>query len=88
MDDFLGVTQKKFLEEDMKVAKEVAERLLGKFAISEKKTYHGPILDWIGWEVNLLTKTVTIANIIYTRPYMVSLNWNAGRELRLEKFND
>ena len=62
VDDFLGVTQKKFLEEDMKVAKEVAERLLGKFAISEKKTYHGPILDWIGWEVNLLTKTVTIAN--------------------------
>ena len=62
VDDFLGVTQKKFLEEDMKVAKEVAERLLGKFAISEKKTYHGPILDWIGWEVNLLTQTVTIAN--------------------------
>ena len=62
VDDFLGVTQKKFLEEDMKIAKDVAERLLGKFAISEKKTYHGPILDWIGWEVNLLTQTVTIAN--------------------------
>jgi hypothetical protein len=62
VDDFLGVTQKKFLEEDMRIAKDVAERLLGKFAISEKKTYHGPILDWIGWEVNLLTQTVTIAN--------------------------
>ena len=62
VDDFLGVTQKKFLEEDMRIAKDVAERLLGKFAISAKKTHHGPILDWIGWEVNLLTQTVTIAN--------------------------
>ena len=62
VDDFLGVTQKKFLEEDMKIAKDVAERLLGKFAISAKKTFHGPILDWIGWEVNLETQTVTIAD--------------------------
>ena len=57
VDDFLGVTRKKFLEVDMEIAKEVAERLSGKFAISEKKTFHGPILDWIGWEINLQTKT-------------------------------
>ena len=62
VDDFLGVTRKEFLDADMRIAKEVAERLLGKFAISEKKTFHGPTLDWIGWEVNLLTRTVTIAN--------------------------
>ena len=62
VDDFLGVSRKAFLKEDMRIAKEVAERLLGKFAISDKKTFQGPILDWIGWEVNLQTRTVTIAD--------------------------
>jgi len=62
VDDFLGVTRTDFRESDMKIAKDVAERLLGKFAISAKKTFHGPILDWIGWEINLQTITVTIAN--------------------------
>ena len=62
VDDFLGASQRQYVESDMKIAREVAERLLGKYAVSEKKTFVGPILDWIGWEVNLVTKTVTIAN--------------------------
>ena len=61
VDDFMGVCLKKNLTFDMTTAKEITERLLGKFSISDKKTKVGPILDWIGWKVNLENQTVSIA---------------------------
>jgi hypothetical protein len=62
VDDFMGVCLKKNLTFDMTTAKEITERLLGKFSISDKKTKVGPILDWIGWKVNLENQTVSISD--------------------------
>ena len=61
VDDLMGVCASDVLADDMKVAKDVVERLLGSKAISSKKTVSGRLLDWIGWEVNLITHTVSIA---------------------------
>ena len=47
---------------DMEIAKSVTERLLGPNSISDKKSRSGRLLDWIGWEINLDLRTVSIAN--------------------------
>ena len=47
---------------DMQISRSIVEKLLGPYSVSEKKTFTGPILDWIGWEINLQMKTVTIAD--------------------------
>ena len=62
VDDFMGACLKSNLVFDMKTAQEVAERLLGSYAISIKKTKCDRVLDWIGWKVNLENQTVSIAD--------------------------
>ena len=62
VDDFMGVCLKNNLTFDMTKAKEITERLLEKFSISDKKTKVGPVLDWIGWKVDLEKHTVSIAD--------------------------
>ena len=62
VDDFMGACLKCNLKFDMEKAQEIAERLLGKFAISNKKTKSERVMDWIGWKVNLENQTVSIAD--------------------------
>ena len=50
VDDLMGVCASDVLANDMKVAKDIVETLLGSKAISVKKTVSGRLMDWIGWE--------------------------------------
>ena len=62
VDDLMGVCLLENQVSDMRIARSIVENLLGPYSVSEKKTFTGPILDWIGWEINLQMKTVTIAD--------------------------
>ena len=62
VDDLMGICMVENQVSGMQIARSIVENLLGPFSVSDKKTVIGPILDWIGWEINLEMKTVTIAD--------------------------
>jgi hypothetical protein len=55
------------IEHDQKVVVDTATGLLGPGAVAHDKTFVGQTQDWIGWEINLLTQTVTIAEHCYLK---------------------
>jgi hypothetical protein len=61
VDDGMGVTMKQFLERDTGQMREVCEALLGPMAIAEDKWEWGRRLTWIGWDIDLDARRVTIS---------------------------
>lgn len=61
VDDLFGVTLKKFLLEDMAIARSVCEGLLGSQAMAEDKWETGRCVDVIGWVIDLERMRVSIA---------------------------
>ena len=63
VDDIMGCCSKEELEKDLRVAIEECQGLLGEGSVAHDKTESTLLtsrLTWIGWEVNLVTWTVSI----------------------------
>jgi hypothetical protein len=67
VDDKMFFTQLENLAHDQGIVAEVATGLLGPTAVAHDKTFVGQTQDWIGWEINLLSQTVTIAEHCYLK---------------------
>jgi hypothetical protein len=61
VDDTMCVTLKKYLYHDLAAVCEIAEMLLGPFAMEWKKFYAGRIMVTLGWQINLETRRVTLS---------------------------
>ena len=62
VDDLLGVCHCNDVQHDMGIARDVCNGLLGPGAVEEKKTHSGRVMDWVGWEMNLDTRMVSLAS--------------------------
>ncbi|WP_353203064.1 hypothetical protein, partial [Polynucleobacter sp.] len=65
IDDIMGVSDREHVDEDISLATTVITNLLGDDAVAVEKTEIGRKIDWIGWEFNLDTMTVSIADHNY-----------------------
>jgi hypothetical protein len=61
VDDLMGVCRRQDLESDLQTARSICNGLLGPGAVEEKKTRSGRCLDFIGWQFDLDTRTVSVA---------------------------
>jgi hypothetical protein len=61
VDDTMGVTPVHHLESDMTAADDTMTGLLGPKAVAGDKDEHGRHLEWIGWDVCLDSRTVTLS---------------------------
>jgi hypothetical protein len=61
VDDIMGCCLRKHLQHDLAAASRVCIGLLGRKALATDKTEWGDILDFIGWEISLRGRYVTIA---------------------------
>lgn len=59
VDDDLGVSPEEALNADMAAADSIMKGLLGPRAVAEDKDESGRCLEWIGWDVDLDSRTVT-----------------------------
>jgi hypothetical protein len=60
-DDLCGVSHRNDVDHDIAIVREVIIKLLGPFAINEKKTVVARVADIVGWSINLDTQLVTMA---------------------------
>jgi hypothetical protein len=67
-DDILVVTLRKYLESDMKSTETVCTNLLGPNSVETSKDESGRVLTFIGYEIDLENKLITISerNILRT----------------------
>ncbi len=61
VDDAMGVVLARWLAHDQAVMKSVSEGLLGPHAMADEKSESGVRLTWIGWDVDLSRRRVTIS---------------------------
>ena len=62
VDDIMGITTRSSIEFDMSATDRVVTGLLGPDAIAVEKDEHGRRLEWIGWDVDLDTRSVTLSH--------------------------
>ena len=65
IDDLQGCCLKQDLPEDIDSATLIITNLLGDDAVAVDKTESGSVIDWIGWQFDLDTMTVSIADHNY-----------------------
>lgn len=84
VDDLMGVCRRRFLTACLAVARRSAEGLLGTDSVEDTKTEYGRALDWIGWRLNLDTRTITVAkrNMLKTFYGFFSIDTSASVNLR------
>lgn len=61
IDDIAGVTLRRWVDGELEVSRVVIKKLLGDGAIEEKKTEWGRRLTFIGWDLDLDQRLVTLA---------------------------
>jgi hypothetical protein len=61
VDDILGITSAAELLGDLQTVRQVCTDLLGPTAMADNKYESGKSLVWIGWQIDLTTRTVTIS---------------------------
>lgn len=61
VDDAMGVVLARWLAHDQNVMRTVSEGLLGPHAMAEDKWEAGVRLTWIGWDIDLVRRRVTIS---------------------------
>ena len=62
IDDLQGCCFKEDVDDEIDTAAKVITDLLGDDAVADDKTEKGRLLDWIGWQFDLDTMTVSIAD--------------------------
>ena len=78
VDDIMGVTPTASLSHDMTVTDTFVTALLGPEAVAVDKDEQGRRLEWIGWDVDLNTKCVTLSkrNLLKTLYVFTSFDIN------------
>lgn len=61
VDDLFGCCRKRDVEEELTKGETVITGLLGDGTVNREKNKHGPVVDIIGWEFNILTQKVSVA---------------------------
>lgn len=61
VDDMVGVSLRRHMDEDMGAARHLCTKLLGEGSVEEKKTEWGRRMTFIGWDIDLDKKLVTLA---------------------------
>ena len=75
VDDLMGASATWELDHDLAAARERCTRLMGDEAVADDKTEFGRKLDWIGWEFDLDSRSVSVArrNFMKTLYGMITL---------------
>jgi hypothetical protein len=67
VDDLMGVSDLGHILSDLQAAREVCTGLLGEDAVEDRKTEYGRTIDWIGWQLDLDTRRVSISRRNFLR---------------------
>jgi hypothetical protein len=80
VDDLMGASAIWELAHDLAAAREKCTLLLGGDAVADDKTEHGRKLDWIGWDYDLDTRSVSVArrNFMKTLYGMMAMRCSEG----------
>ena len=87
VDDGLGATHVSHLEQDQKLVFDFIERLLGSNAIEPSKTEVGSVLDFIGYEVNLRGRYVSVSrkNLLKALYAFQDVDLTVGARIKVKK---
>ena len=83
VDDLMGCCHKDDLDHELAAARAVCNGLLGDGAVEEKKTTSGRQQDFIGWQINLDRRAVSVANHNYQKTLYGFLKVNTGRGVKV-----
>ena len=85
VDDIQGASHRATLAADMAAADKAVRALLGPDAISESKNEQGRVLDWIGWEINLDTRRVTLSESNLLRTVYAFFSFDITSKVSLQQ---
>ena len=83
IDDLQGCCLKQDLPEDIDSATLIITNLLGDDAVAVDKTESGRVIDWIGWQFDLDTMTVSIADHNYYKTLYGFLSIRKGQRIKV-----
>ena len=83
IDDLQGCCLKEHVLTDIDTATLVITNLLGDDAVAEDKTETGRVIDWIGWQFDLDTMTVSIADHNYYKTLYGFLSIRRGQRVQV-----
>ena len=83
IDDLQGCCFKEDVDEEIEIASGVIVKLLGDDAVAHDKTEKGRTLDWIGWQFDLDTMTVSIADHNYYKTLYGFLVIRRGQRIKV-----
>jgi len=83
IDDLQGCCFKDEVQTDIDTATLVITNLLGDDAVAEDKTETGRVIDWVGWQFNLDTMSVSIADHNYYKTLYGFLSIDKGQRVKV-----
>ena len=83
IDDLQGCCLKEDVMSDIDAATLIITNLLGDDAVAEDKTETGRVIDWIGWQFDLDTMTVSIADHNYYKTLYGFLSIQRGQRVQV-----
>ena len=83
IDDIQGCCLKEHVDDDIATASEVIVKLLGNDSVAHDKTEKGRVIDWIGWQFDLDTMTVSIADHNYYKTLYGFLVIRRGQRVKV-----
>ena len=82
VDDFMGVTSLDHLSHDIAVICEVVNLLLGPHAVEWSKFYAGRQIEWIGWRIDLDTRSVSFGHRNFLKVLHGFLSFDASKHVQ------
>ena len=83
IDDLQGCCYKEDVDDEIEIASSVIVKLLGDDAVAYDKTEKGRVIDWIGWQFDLDTMTVSIADHNFYKTLYGFLAINRGQRVKV-----
>ena len=83
VDDLMGCCHHDDLQDELEAARAVCNGLLGEGAVEEKKTTSGRQQDFIGWQINLDRRSVSVAAHNYQKTLYGFLKVNTARGVKV-----
>jgi hypothetical protein len=85
VDDFMGICLRRNWEELRGLVTSVCQALLGPTAIADEKTKVGHLLDWIGWELDLILQRVSIAHHCFLKAVYLYFEVDTSQKIPLRQ---
>ena len=85
VDDLMGCCHRDHLASELEIARSVCNGLLGDGAVEEKKTTSGRQQDFIGWQINLDRRAVSVAEHNYQKTLYGFLKVDTARGVKIRQ---